>query len=62
MEQAYKVTKDSKHDASNQLSRWTFYWMIPIFWKGFHKELDFADLDICCANDDPHHVTLIMER
>lgn len=56
------MTKDSRHDASSQVSRWTFFWMIPIFRLGFRKEIEMADLDRCCNNDDPEHVTRVLER
>ena len=62
MEQQAKVTRTSRHDASNQVSRWTFFWMIPLFRTGFRKEIDFGDLDKCCSNDEPRLVTNILER
>lgn len=62
MEQSSKVTNASRHDASSQISKWTFFWMIPLFKSGWKKELGFSDLDKCCANDEPSAVTDIMER
>lgn len=62
MEQPCKVTGSCRHDASNQLSKWTFYWMIPLFRLGYVKDLDLKDLDQCCRYDEPTYVTALLER
>lgn len=62
MEQPSQVTKKSLYDASGQLSRWTFYWMIPLFTLGYSKDLHLSDLDECCELDEPEYVTSLLER
>ena len=62
MERPVRVTKRCAHDAANQLSKWTFFWMIPLFRLGFRKQLTLEDLDECCREDEPTRVSLLLQR
>ena len=43
------------------MSSW-FRWMIPIFRKGYNKELEFVDLHKYCEADTPERVADRLER
>jgi hypothetical protein len=45
MEENPKIIKKSVHGASSFFSRLTFVWIVPLFCKGWKKDLDYEDLD-----------------
>lgn len=44
------------------MSRLLFAWVVPLFKKGYRKELNFTDLYRYCTADDPKKATEVVEK
>ena len=62
MDEAAKVTKDSAYDGASFLSKWMFFWIIPLFNTGSKRTIDLEDLYLCSRDDDPKSNTELLER
>ena len=53
---------DQSYDEAGFWKRLTLLWVIPLFNKGFSKELDAEDLYACSVEDDPGKHADALER
>ncbi|KAI1289972.1 ATP-binding cassette sub-family C member 4 [Halotydeus destructor] len=57
-----RIVRKSQYDSASWLSKWTFYWLVPIFTTGNKKKLSYEDLYEYCAADDPKKCTEHLEK
>ena len=61
MDEPQKVKKACSYDEACFLSRWFFWYVLPIFQIGKQRPLDFSDLPTCSKEDDPIKLTAALE-
>ena len=62
MEEPCKITRPNAYDAAGFWSRLSLWWIIPLFNRGFHKDLEPDDLFACSTEDDPKIYADALER
>lgn len=53
MEDSCKLTHENAYDKANFLSRLFLWWLVPLFNKGWTRDLKSSDLFSCSTEDDP---------
>lgn len=62
MEEPLKITRTNAYDEAGFWTRLTMLWMIPLFNRGYKKDLEPEDLFTCSVEDDPKTHADALER
>lgn len=62
MEEPLKICKKNVYDEAGFFSRLTFWWIVPLFNKGWSEELSHKDFYTCSKEDDPKFWADALER